>query len=71
MGELEALRDFLEQAAAAFDAQQEKVLAPVDRLKQLLAAKDKRATLLEMAGKTLRRDGTLCACLCGTGFNSM
>ena len=53
MGELEALRDFLEQAAAAFDAQQEKVLAPVDRLKQLLAAKDKRATLLEMAGKTL------------------
>ena len=58
MTELEALREFLQDAAAAFDARQEKVLEPVDRLKQLLAAKDKRATLLEMAG-----DDTCCIAL--------
>jgi hypothetical protein len=50
VAELEALQDFLQQAAAAFDAKQQTVLEPLDRLKQLLAAKDKRATLLEMAG---------------------
>ena len=64
VGELEALREFLEQAAAAFDTQQQKVLEPVDRLKQLLAAKDKRATLLEMAGETLCYTGATSACSC-------
>ena len=67
VGELEALREFLEQAAAAFDAQQQKVLEPVDRLKQLLAAKDKRATLLEMAGKTLC---TCWRCVCMPASNT-
>lgn len=50
MAELEALQEFLKDAVAAFDAQQATIVAPLDRMKLLLTSKDKRATLLEMAG---------------------
>jgi len=50
VAELEMLRDFLKQAIAAFDAQAAALAAPAERMRKLLTAKDKRATLLEMAG---------------------
>ena len=50
VAELEALQEFLKDAVAAFDAQQATIVAPLDRMKLLLTSKDKRATLLEMAG---------------------
>ena len=49
VAELEMLRDFLKQAVAAFDAQAAALAAPAERMRKLLTAKDKRATLLEMA----------------------
>ena len=49
MAELEVLRDFLGGAVAAFDEQAARLLSPADRMRRLLMAKDKKATLLEMA----------------------
>lgn len=51
VAELEALQEFLVDAVAAFDAEQATIVAPLDRMKRLLQAKDKRTTLLEMAGE--------------------
>lgn len=51
VAELEALQEFLKDAVAVFDAQQATIVAPLDRMKRLLQSKDKRATLLEMAGE--------------------
>jgi len=50
VAELEMLRDFLKNAVQAFDAQAAALAAPAARMRKLLTAKDKRATLLEMAG---------------------
>lgn len=50
LAELEGLRDFLRDGVQQVDAQTQKLAAPVDRMKQLLTAKDKKAMLLEMAG---------------------
>jgi hypothetical protein len=50
VAELEMLRDFLKGAVEAFDAQAAALAAPAARMRKLLTAKDKRATLLEMAG---------------------
>ena len=49
VAELEVLRDFLGGAVAAFDEQAARLLSPADRMRRLLMAKDKKATLLEMA----------------------
>ena len=50
MGELELLLQYLEQAVAKIDSAVQQSTAPIDRMKRLLTAKDKRATLLQMAG---------------------
>ena len=50
VAELESLQEFLKDAVADFDAQQATIVAPLDRMKLLLTSKDKRTTLLEMAG---------------------
>lgn len=50
LGELEALRDYLNEALEAVDKATAMTAAPAERLKRLLASKDKKATLLEMAG---------------------
>lgn len=50
VAELEGLRDFLADAIVKIDEQAKKMAAPKERLTQLLSSKDKRATLLEMAG---------------------
>lgn len=50
VGELELLQQYLEQAVAKIDSAVQQSTAPKDRMKRLLTAKDKRATLLEMAG---------------------
>ncbi|GAB4813192.1 hypothetical protein N2152v2_000238 [Parachlorella kessleri] len=50
LAELEALRDFLKEAVAAVDKTVSSVTAPQERMVKLLQAKDKKATLLEMAG---------------------
>lgn len=51
LAELEMLKTFLEDAVKKTDEQVTKMAAPADRLKKLLAAQDKKAMLLEMAGK--------------------
>ena len=48
--ELETLRDFLTEATEAVDQATEQVSAAPERMKKLLMSKDKKATLLEMAG---------------------
>ena len=63
IAELEALHGFLQEAVAALDAEKQKIVAPLDRMKQLLQAKDKRTMLLEMAG-TASLSITLCVKLC-------
>jgi hypothetical protein len=50
VAELELLREFLTDAVAAFDAKAAALAAPAERMRKLLTSKDKRATLLEMAG---------------------
>lgn len=53
LAELEALKEFLQDAIKALDESTVNAAAPADRLRQLLQAPDKRATLLEMAGNNL------------------
>lgn len=50
LAELEALREYLKAAVEAVDKAASSVAAAPERLKKLLESKDKKATLLEMAG---------------------
>ncbi len=50
VGELELLQQYLEGAAVKIDADVAQKVAPLERMRRLLTAPDKRATLLEMAG---------------------
>ena len=50
MAELERLQEFLQAAVAAVDETVAARSAPVERLRKLLSATDKKATLLQMAG---------------------
>lgn len=50
IAELELLQEYLLDAVQEVDARTESVLAPVERMRKLLTAKDKRETLLQMAG---------------------
>lgn len=43
----------LQDAVKVLDAKTKELSAPADRLRTLLSAKDKKATLLEMAGDLL------------------
>lgn len=49
LAELEVLRDMLKEGAEALDANAEALKAPAERMRRLLTAPDKRATLLAMA----------------------
>lgn len=51
VAELEMLQEYLKDALVKLDSQIEGKVAPLERMKKLLTAKDKRATLLEMAGE--------------------
>ena len=53
LAELESLRDFLKETVALLDARTQQIAAPAERLKALLMSKDKKATILEMAGEAL------------------
>jgi hypothetical protein len=50
IAELQLLQDYLVNAIQEVDARTKSVLAPLDRMRKLLSAKDKRETLLQMAG---------------------
>ena len=50
VAELEMLQEYLKDATAKLDSQIQGKVAPLERMKRLLTAKDKKATLLEMAG---------------------
>ena len=50
VAELEMLQEYLRDALAKLDSQIEGKVAPLERMKRLLTAQDKKATLLEMAG---------------------
>ncbi|KAK9834063.1 hypothetical protein WJX81_006953 [Elliptochloris bilobata] len=50
LAELERLQEFLQAAVAAVDATVAARSAPAERLRRLLSAPDKKATLLQMAG---------------------
>ena len=50
VGELELLQQYLEGAVAKIDSAVQQGAAPKERMMRLLTSKDKRATLLEMAG---------------------
>ncbi len=50
MSELELLQGYLKQAVDKIDSEVQGKVAPMERMRRLLTAKDKRATLLEMAG---------------------
>ena len=51
VAELEMLQEYLKDATAKLDSQIQGKVAPLERMKRLLTAKDKKATLLEMAGR--------------------
>eukprot|EP00884_Botryococcus_braunii_P010368 jgi/Botrbrau1/19332/Bobra.0073s0062.1 len=50
LAELELLQEYLLNAVQEVDACTKSALAPVERMRKLLTAKDKRETLLQMAG---------------------
>ena len=50
LAELEVLRDYLKAGVEAFDANVEAMKQPAARMRKLLTAPDKKATLLQMAG---------------------
>ena len=50
LAELESLRDFLKETLSLLDKRTQEMAAPAERLKALLMSKDKKATILEMAG---------------------
>lgn len=51
MAELELLKEYLTGAVQKLDNEVQGKVAPLDRMKKLLTAKDKKAMLLEMAGQ--------------------
>ena len=51
VAELEMLQGYLKDALVKLDSQIEGKVAPLERMKRLLTAPDKKATLLEMAGE--------------------
>ena len=53
LAELESLRDFLKETLTLLDKRTQEMAAPAERLKALLLSKDKKATILEMAGAGL------------------
>ena len=53
VAELEMLQGYLRDALAKLDSQIEGKVAPLERMKRLLTAPDKKAKLLEMAGERL------------------
>ena len=55
IAELEGLQNFLKEGVAAIDSRTSALAAPTERLRKLLTAKDKKATINEMAGKTPTR----------------
>lgn len=81
MSELELLQSYLKQAVEKIDSEVQGKVAPMVRMKRLLTAKDKRATLLEMAGLSLcwvhalplpcmSGASTLCLCVVGTFYGA-
>ena len=50
VAELEFLQQYLKDALVKLDSEIEGKVAPLERMKRLLTAQDKKATLLEMAG---------------------
>ena len=50
LAEMERLQEFLQAAVEAVDETVAAKSAPADRLRKLLSAPDKKATLLQMAG---------------------
>lgn len=52
VAELELLQNYLKGAVEKLDHAVQGKVAPMDRMKKLLMSKDKKAMLLEMAGKT-------------------
>lgn len=50
LAELEVLRDYLKAGVEAFDANVDVMKQPAARMRKLLTAPDKKATLLQMAG---------------------
>ena len=59
LAELERLQEFLQEAVAAVDATVAVQSAPAERLRRLLSAPDKKATLLQMAGELLCKQALL------------
>ncbi|CAL5222746.1 g5153 [Coccomyxa viridis] len=59
VSELEFLQQYLKDALAKLDSQIEGKVAPLERMKRLLTAPDKKATLLEMAGNNEIDNGLL------------
>lgn len=54
LAELESLREFLKETISLLDSRTQQIAAPAERLRSLLMSKDKKATILEMAGALLR-----------------
>ncbi|CAK0783772.1 hypothetical protein CVIRNUC_006972 [Coccomyxa viridis] len=59
VAELEMLQEYLKDAVTKLDSQIEGKVAPAERMRRLLTAKDKKATLLEMAGNNEIDNGLL------------
>jgi len=51
VAELEGLQTFLKDATALIDDRAQQLAKPMERMKKLLSAQDKRAMLMEMAGR--------------------
>jgi hypothetical protein len=59
VAELEGLQTFLKESTALIDSRAQQLAQPMERMKKLLSAKDKRATLMEMAGNNEIDQGLL------------
>ena len=67
LAELESLREFLKETVALLDSRTKQIAAPAERLKALLMSKDKKATILEMAGTPFNETHLLQACCIARG----
>ena len=63
VAELEMLQEYLKDAITKLDSQIEGKVAPAERMRRLLTAKDKKAMLLEMAGQPWGQGSPLPAAL--------
>jgi len=59
VAELEGLQTFLKDATALIDDRAQQLAKPMERMKKLLSAQDKRAMLMEMAGNNEIDQGLL------------